>query len=113
MKTKLQGIALLAGALTRMACNGWPDANDVRQAQTKPEKYQTYAATQGDQQTIVFENRRYVVTPAPVDLHDAKLQSVGSADGVSIYAPEGEQAPYSVLYTPVSGTMWRRVQPIE
>lgn len=107
-------VALMACGAVLWGCNGWPHSNDVRQAEQKPEKYPTYAAAPaGQTQVIVFENRRYLVTPAPVDLHEAQLQAVGAAGEVAIYAPRGEQPPYRALFTPVSGTTWRRVVPIE
>ena len=114
MKKQFMHVALIACGAALWACNGWPDANDAKQAEQKPEKYPTYAAASAEESaTIVFGDRRYTVTPALVDLHDAQLQPVGTAGTVSLYAPKGEQAPYSALYTPVSGTVWRRVLPIE
>ncbi|HEX6558822.1 MAG TPA: hypothetical protein VF021_05150 [Longimicrobiales bacterium] len=114
MKKSLVRGAVIACGVVVWGCNGWPPTNDARQAEQQPEKYPTYAAAGAAQTpTIVFENRRYVVTPAPVDLHEAQLQSVGAAGSVSIYAPRGAQPPYSILYTPVSGSTWRRVVPIE
>jgi hypothetical protein len=113
MRSRLAFTAFFAGTML-VACNGWPHAPELQQVTNRPEKYPTYAATQPQQSaTITFDNRRFTVTPTAVDLHAAKLQSVGTAGGVSIYAPEGEQSPYSALYAPAGGTKWHRVVPIE
>ena len=98
------------------ACNGWPKAAELDQARTKPEKFPTYAKTPASQQSFTFENRTWIVQPASVELHAAKLQSVGSAGGVTLYAPEGAQTPYRVLYAANAtkgGTMYNTVVPID
>jgi hypothetical protein len=113
MKSRLAFTAFFAGSMLA-ACNGWPHAPELQQVTTKPEKYPTYAAVQPPKTaTVTFDNRRFTVTPTSVDLHGAKLESVGNAGNVAVYAPQGEQSPYSELYTPAGGTRWYRVVPIE
>lgn len=114
MKNSYAGALVLLMALA--GCNGWPKSAELEQAKHKPEKYQTYAKTPAEAaQTISFENRTWMVEPASVELHAAKLQSVGSANGVTLYAPQGAQSPYNVLYAPAKtgGTMYNTVVPIE
>ena len=106
-------VAIACGAAL-FGCNGWPRAADYKQAEHKPEKYVTYTATAARPgEPFTFDNRRWMVEPKAVNLHETALQPVGSAAGVSIYAPKGEQAPYGALYTPAGGTMWRAVVPNE
>ena len=113
MKSRLAFTAIFAGSILA-ACNGWPHAPELQQVTSKPEKYPTYAAVQPQQAaTVTFDNRRFTVSPKAVDLHDAKLQSVGTAGSVSVYAPQGEASPYSALYAPAGGTKWYPVVPIE
>ena len=113
MKRRLAFTAFFAGSMLA-ACNGWPHAPELQQVTSKPEKYPTYAATAPQQAaTVTFDNRRFTVSPSAVDLHGAKLESVGTAGNVGIYAEPGEQSPYSELYTPAGGTKWYRVVPIE
>jgi hypothetical protein len=111
MKSRLTFGGLIACAVLG-ACNGWPHAPELQTVTTKPEKYPTYAATQ-QTETLTFDNRRFTVAPSVVDLHDAKLQPVGTAGNFSVFAPQGEQSPYSALYTPAGGTTWHQVVPIE
>ena len=107
--------AITAGAaLVLTACNGWPKPEKLEIAQSKPEKYPTYQATSAEQtQVFAFDNRRWMVSPAVVDLHESKLQSVGTAGNVTVYAPAGQQSPYTVLYAPAGETKWHQVLPIE
>ena len=110
----MKKILLPTVLLVLAACNGWPHAPKLAEVTNKAEKYHTYTATPAKQtQTFVFDNRRFMVDVAPVDLHDAKLQPVGSAGGVAIYAAQGEHSPYTNLYTPAGGTKWRPVTPID
>jgi hypothetical protein len=103
----------LAASMLLTACNGWPKAQKLAEVRHKPEKYPTYAATPAQQvQTFAFENRHWLVSPSTVDLHAAKLQSVGNAGGVSLYAEEGAQSPYQKLYAPAGETKWHAVVPI-
>ena len=113
MKRRLAVTAFFAGSMLA-ACNGWPHAPELQQVTTKAEKYPTYAAASSQQTaTFTFDNRRFTVSPTAIDLHGAKLQSVGTAGSVSVYAEPGAQSPYSELYTPAGGTKWYRVMPIE
>jgi hypothetical protein len=101
-----------AGALVS-ACNGWPDSHPAEEAENRPEKFPTYAATAAESaSTFTFDNRRWMVSASPVSLRGAKLQAVGTGGTASLYAPEGDVAPYSILYTP-DGSKWRQVLPIE
>lgn len=107
------GIALI-GTAALLACNGWPHPRELKEAKNHPEKYPTYAASSAQpNQAFTFQNRRFVITPAVVDLHAAYMQEVGTAAGMAIYAPAGEQAPYTHLYTSVGGTRFRAVEPID
>lgn len=113
MKTRLilPAFAVLAAL---GACNGWPRAAEYKEAENRPEKYPTYAAAPATStQTFVFENRKYMVTAAPVDLHGAKLHAVGMTGDIGVFAPEGAQTPYTVLYAPAGGNKYRRIVPIE
>ena len=106
--------AVLAVSTAVSSCNGWPQTSDAEQAVNRPEKFPTYAATPAEQSpTITFENRPYMVAAKAESLRGARLQAVGTAGTTTLYAPSGDVAPYSVLYTPAGGTMWKRVLPIE
>ena len=112
MKIRMALIISAAGAVVS-ACNGWPDSHPADEAENRPEKFPTYAATAAENAApITFDNRRWMVSASPVSFRGAKLQSVGSAGTTSLYAPQGDAAPYGVLYTP-DGTNWRQVLPIE
>jgi hypothetical protein len=95
------------------ACNGWPDSAPADEAENRPEKFPTYAPTAAEHaSTFTFENRQWMVSASPVSFRGAKLQAVGTAGTTALYAPQGDAAPYGVLYTP-DGTKWRQVLPIE
>jgi|SRR5687768_9697812 len=112
MKIQTAFMVLATGALVS-ACNGWPDSHPAEEAENRPEKFPTYAATAPENATtFTFENRQWMVSSTPVSFRGAKLQAVGTAGATSLYAPQGDAAPYGVLYTP-DGTMWRQVVPID
>lgn len=105
--------ALMLIGLTA-GCNGWPKAIEYSEAETKPEKYVTYAPAADDQvATVEFEGRRWMVQPGLVEMPGVKLQSVGTAGSAALYAPEGSTTPYDVLFAQGTGGKWRRVEPIE
>ena len=103
---------MLFAAIALAACNGWPQARPLDQEQNKPEKYPTYASTPADQPSFTFAGRRWVVSPATVQLTGVDLQAVGTAGNTSVFAEQGATAPYAVLYAPAGGK-WRRVLPID
>lgn len=106
--------AVLAASAVLSACNGWPDSAEAELAENKPEKFPTYTATPAEQtQTLIFENRPWMVSVKPESLRGAKLVQVGTAGSTALYAPAGDEAPYPVLFTPAGGTNYRRVLPIE
>lgn len=112
LRRLIAGSALVAA----VGCNGWPKAGKLDQAEHKPEKYQTYAKTPAAQATtFAFENRTWMVEPATAELHAAKLTAVGTTNGIALFAPEGAQAPYSILYAPAAagGTNYHAVVPVE
>lgn len=104
---------LLSGAAL-VACNGWPKAAKLSEAEHKPEKYPTYAATAAEQTEVIeFQNRKWMVSPVVVELRGAQLEPVGSGGHAALFAQAGTQMPYPLLYTPVGGTRYRKVEPIE
>ena len=96
------------------ACNGWPDATESRQAINQPEKYLTYAATPADSVPVfVAEHHRYMVMPTPTHLRLGKTRQVGTAAGASVFALEGDAAPYSNLFVRTTTGEWRSVGVID
>jgi hypothetical protein len=110
-KVLVAGGLVATAALT--ACNGWPRVIAYNEAQNKPEKYPTYAAVPGEMQAIAFQGRQWIVSPSSAELPGAQLQSVGNAGNLTVYAPKGTEAPYSVLFAPAGGTRWHQVLPID
>lgn len=114
MTIRLACGCLIAGLAALAACNGWPPATDLEQAQHKPEHYPTYATTPAEQvQTLNFANRRWLVSPAPVSIRGIALQPVGTAGQTTIYAEPGEAAPYGVLYAAGADGRFHQVLPID
>lgn len=114
MTRRFAGGWLLLGMTALAACNGWPRAPELEAARHKPEYYATYAATPGEQvQTVTFDNRRWLVSPARAWLRGVKLQAVGTAGRTTVYAEQGQRAPYSVLYAADASGNLHRVLPIE
>ena len=114
MRIRFAGAILLLGGAVLAACNGWPRAVELEEAQHQPEFYPTYAATPAEQvQIVAFENRRWLVSPGTVSLRGVKLVPVGTDAQTTIYAAAGQTAPFSTLYASAGGGKWRRVLPIE
>lgn len=107
-------VAVLLSSAALVACNGWPKAAKLDQAEHKPEKYPTYAATPAEQvEVITFDNRRWMVEPKVTEMRGAALQSVGTAGHTALFARAGAETPYPVLFASVGGARYRRVVPIE
>ena len=111
MRIKFTVVLFVTGAV--LACNGWPRAARLQEEQNKPEKYPTYAATPAEPSAFTFAGRRWMVSPATVQMTGVRLQAVGVAGSTRIYAEQGAATPYAVLYAPAGGTKWRRVLPID
>lgn len=106
------GIVLVMGAAFA-ACNGWPRAGEDSAARTQPEKYPTYAEAQDEAAPVEFAGHHWIVSPVAEQLVGARLQQVGTAGNLSVYAEPGAQPPYAVLYAPAGSNKWRRVVPID
>lgn len=114
MRKTIAHATVLGVSLALYACNGWPKAAKLDEAEHKPEKYLTYDAIPAQAtDTLTFEGRRWMVEPAVVELHGANLQTVGTAGGTAVYAEKGEASPYNVLYADAGGGKWHTVMPIE
>jgi len=114
MTKRVAYAALLGAALGLSACNGWPQAPELAEVKNKPEKYPTYAAVPANQvQPFTFEDRRWMIEPAVLQLSGAALTGVGNAGSAGVFAPAGDQAPHNVLFSPAGGDRWHAVLPIE
>jgi hypothetical protein len=81
------------------ACNGGPEAIEYSEAEHKPEKYATYTATPADSVPMfVAEHHRYMIMPTASRLRLGRTQPVGSAGGASVFALQGDEAPYGNLF---------------
>lgn len=96
MKRKM--IALGALALVLGGCNGWPGTVPYNQALNKPEKYPTYAGVEGHPVEFYAGNHRYMVLPGEINLRTARTAPVGAGGTGSIFALQGDEAPYSSLF---------------
>ena len=106
------GTVLVLGAAVA-ACNGWPRAGEHAAARTQPENYPTYVSAQNEAAPVEFAGHHWIVAPGAEQLVGARLQQVGTAGNVPVYAAPGAQPPYAVLYAPAGSNKWRRVVPID
>ena len=111
MKMKFAFAVVMLGA--SVACNGWPRAAELSEATQKPEKYPGYSATPAEPPPFPFAGRHWIVSPPAFELRGARLQPVGTAGGMTLFAQPGTQAPYGELYTQAGGTKWRKALPID
>jgi hypothetical protein len=104
-----------AGAVAMLsACNGWPDTKPYHQAVNQPEKYPTYSASSGHPVEFYAGQHRFMVMPGEVDLRTAKTAPVSAgAAGVSVFALEGDEAPYASLYARSADGRTHAVGPID
>ncbi len=92
------GIALIAAAVL-VGCNGWPQTVPYEQAEHRAEKYPTYAASPASAVEMFYAgNHRFMVMPGEAQLRTARTVSVPANAPVSVFALEGDAAPYSVLF---------------
>jgi hypothetical protein len=95
---KSKKIALSALVVVLGACNGWPATMPYDQAVRKPEKYPTYSAAPGQPAEFYAGNHRYLVLPGEVNLRTAPTAPVSASGGGSVFALQGDEAPYSSLF---------------
>jgi hypothetical protein len=101
-----KGIAtvLAAGTLVLAACNGWPTTLPYQQAVMKPEKYTTYSPAAAEAVPMFYAgNHRFMVLPGESNVRGARTSSVNSGGQVSVFALEGDAAPFGNLFTTSAG----------
>ena len=91
-------LALGATVALLSACNGWPTTLPYDEARNRPEPYPTYAATVGDPVEFYAGNHRFLVMPGEVNLRTARTAPVSASGGGSVFALQGDDAPYSSLF---------------
>jgi hypothetical protein len=90
---------LAASALLVGACNGWPTTRPYEQAVNRPEKYITYTPVTPQAVPMFYAgNHRYMVMPTPANVRGARTASVPSGQSVSVFALEGDEAPFANLF---------------
>jgi hypothetical protein len=98
MNKGLAGI-LAASSLALSACNGWPSTVPYQQAVRMPEKYPTYEFVPAQSVPVfVAGNHRYMVMPGETNVRGARTTGVASGGGVSVFALEGDEAPFANLF---------------
>jgi hypothetical protein len=89
-----------AGALLLSACNGWPTTRPFQQAVNMPEHYITYTPSPAESVPMFYAgNHRYMVMPTPASFRSARTASVATGESVSVFALEGDEAPFSTLFS--------------
>jgi hypothetical protein len=112
MKTGI-GIILIAAAQLA-ACNGWPKTIPYQQAEHKSEKYPTYSAAPAQSVEMFYAgNHRYMVMPGEANVRTAPTAGVQASAPVSVFALEGDEAPYTVLIARTPDGRTRAVAPID
>ena len=111
MKTAIR-VILIAAAVT--ACNGWPKTVPFEQAEHRPEKYPTYAPSPAAAVEMFYAgNHRYMVMPGEINVRTARTAGVQGSAPVSVFALEGDEAPYSLLFARTADGRARAVAPID
>ncbi|HEY0811160.1 MAG TPA: hypothetical protein VGD49_13420 [Longimicrobiales bacterium] len=114
MKKGMKFALVAAGTMAIGACNGWPDAIEYNTAANKPEKYVTYTATPADSVPMfVAEHHRYMIMPGRTHMRLGRTHQVGSTSGSSVFALEGEEAPYAYLFAQTPNGEWRSAMLID
>jgi hypothetical protein len=105
---------ILVAATQLAACNGWPKTIPFEQAEHRPEKYQTYTATPAESLAQFYAgNHRYMVMPGVLQLRSARMAGVQAHTPFSVFALQGDEAPYSVLFARTPDGRMRAVAPID
>jgi hypothetical protein len=112
MKTGIGMILIAAAQLA--ACNGWPKTIPYQQAEHKAEKYPTYAATPATSVEMFYAGQhRYMVMPGETNVRTARTAGVQASAPISVFALEGDEAPYAVLFARTPDGRTRTVAPID
>lgn len=96
-----KGIAgiFAVSTLVLTACNGWPTTMPYNQAVRHPEHYITYTPTPAQSVPVFMAgNHRYMVMPGSARIGGARTSTVASGGGTSVFALEGDQAPFANLF---------------
>lgn len=91
---------LAAGALLLGGCNGWPTTRPFQQAVNSPEKYITYTPAPAQTVPMFYAgNHRYMVMPGEANFRGARTTAVTTGEAVSVLALEGDEAPFSTMFS--------------
>ena len=105
---RVMKFALVVSGAVMSACNGWPDAPPYAESENRPEKYATYAYAPAEAVPVfTAEHHRYMVMPGHTNLRGAKTRQIGSAANASVFALEGDDAPYANLFARGADGTWR------
>jgi hypothetical protein len=111
-----RGIAGIFAASTLIlgACNGWPATLPYKQAVRMPEKYVTYTAAPTESVPVFMAgNHRYMVMPGEANVRGARTSTVASGGGTSVFALEGDAAPFANLFARSADGRVHAVAPID
>ena len=108
MNRAMKFALMVGGVMLASACNGWPDALPYDESENRPEKYQTYMPAPAEMvPEFTAEHHRYMIMPGHANLRAAKTRQVGTAANSSVFALEGDDAPYSNLFAQGADGEWR------
>jgi hypothetical protein len=116
MKRARRGAVRMAAVAAVMLCgaslgacrdSGLPGKNLPRQeARNRQSRYPAYQPAP-DHSPVVVAGRQWLGALPIESIPDRMLVPVGSANGQTLYAQRGRQAPYSRIYSRVSEGRWR------
>ena len=111
-----KGIAGIFAASTLMlsACNGWQATMPYQQALRHPEKYVTYSPVPAQSVPVFMAgNHRYMVMPSAARVGGARTSTVASGGGTSVFALDGDEAPFANLFARSADGRLHAVAPID
>ena len=99
-------LTLCIGGLAACRDNGLADRNlPLAEAQNREFGYAVYEPNP-DNTPVAMAGRHWLSAQRVESIPDRLLVPIGTADGTTLYARRGEQAPFATLYAPVSEGRW-------
>jgi hypothetical protein len=96
--SRIARILGLGGAMFCCACNGFPDAAPIAEAELKPEKYPTYEGVAAAP-LISTEGQRFLILQGGREvLPSSALQPIAAGGGGQLSAARLDRTPYDLLY---------------
>ena len=95
---RIRRVAVLVGVLATAACNGFPDAIPISEAEHMPEKYTSYKNSDPTPVISAGGQRFMVLSGSSFNGPATMFESLATGGGGELFVLRSDRAPYDALY---------------